>query len=456
MEPSGSAPRCFFSMLAILGAVLAVPALAWPAAAEAASPVREGTVTWQSPLVPQVATALRPAQGEAPQVTCASYEALVQTLGAYGAARAPALQVVLRYEFAFDQVAALLQAAMEEALRRDDYLGYSFTGYGAHIVGWDNEATVDLSFSYLTTAAQEQWVDARLATLKAELFAAGVNDELLLLAAHDWVVTHVEFDRVGASGDARYTAYGALTNGLAVCQGYSLLMLRLLQAAGLPVRVVPGVAGGEDHAWNLVQLCGHWYHVDATWDDPVVDPPQPQRVRYTHFARTDAQMSRDHAWDSAGFPAANTAYVPGTCAGQTELLSWITDREAAIAAAAAEGKQVLVVAGTPDHDETQYLLETVLQWYWPRVRPLVAADFVVWLCDVATCSTWQPLTAGMGSFAFPFLAVLQPQSPDQAVARTAGEQSPTSFLAWIRPLAPSAEVAIGRKSWSQVKNRDGR
>ena len=26
----------------------------------------------------------------------------------------------------------------------------------------------------------------------------------------------------------------------------------------------------KNHIWNLVNLDGTWYHLDATWDDPVV------------------------------------------------------------------------------------------------------------------------------------------------------------------------------------------
>ena len=44
-------------------------------------------------------------------------------------------------------------------------------------------------------------------------------------------------------------------------------------SVGLPCIVVVGYADNKGeftentlHAWNLVKVCGQWYHVDPTWD----------------------------------------------------------------------------------------------------------------------------------------------------------------------------------------------
>jgi len=65
------------------------------------------------------------------------------------------------------------------------------------------------------------------------------------------------------------TAYGALANGKAVCQGYSLAYKLLLRRAGVPVVYVG--SDSMQHAWNMVQMENNgWYHVDVTWDDPIL------------------------------------------------------------------------------------------------------------------------------------------------------------------------------------------
>ena len=66
------------------------------------------------------------------------------------------------------------------------------------------------------------------------------------------------------------TAYAALVNHRATCQGYCVLLYRMLRENGVDCRVVTGIGvddGGEQlHAWNIVKLDGRWYNLDATWD----------------------------------------------------------------------------------------------------------------------------------------------------------------------------------------------
>lgn len=93
----------------------------------------------------------------------------------------------------------------------------------------------------------------------------------IVQALHDYLVRNCVYDRsaVNEAASPSRTAYGALANGKAVCQGYSLAYKLLLRRAG-----VPAVYVGSDsmqHAWNMVQMENNaWYHVDVTWDDPIL------------------------------------------------------------------------------------------------------------------------------------------------------------------------------------------
>lgn len=75
---------------------------------------------------------------------------------------------------------------------------------------------------------------------------------------YDYVTSHVSYDYTYS----KYDAYNALINHTAVCQGYALLMYRMLSAAGLKTRIITG----GNHAWNIVSIGGLWYNLDATWD----------------------------------------------------------------------------------------------------------------------------------------------------------------------------------------------
>ena len=105
------------------------------------------------------------------------------------------------------------------------------------------------------------------------------------LIAHDYLVQHCEYDEAALSdpdiaSPYIYTAYGALVDGKAVCDGYSAAYIYLMDIKfGIPCE---RVASGEmNHAWNMIQIGGNWYHVDATWDDPISDTIG--QVRHDYF-----------------------------------------------------------------------------------------------------------------------------------------------------------------------------
>ena len=134
----------------------------------------------------------------------------------------------------------------------------------------------------------------------------------IVQALHDYLVRNCVYDRSAADEviSPSRTAYGALANGKAVCQGYSLAYKLLLRRAG-----VPAVYVGSDsmqHAWNMVQMENNgWYHVDVTWDDPILhtstypegnDGGYFRDVSHELFLRCDSTMRDElnhYGWAAA-------------------------------------------------------------------------------------------------------------------------------------------------------------
>ena len=79
----------------------------------------------------------------------------------------------------------------------------------------------------------------------------------------------------------------------------------MLNQAGIQTKIIEGTAGGQAHAWNLVNLDGAWYHFDATWDDPL--PDVIGRVTYNYYNLTDAQIKSNHSWIKT-YPLATTDF----------------------------------------------------------------------------------------------------------------------------------------------------
>ena len=108
--------------------------------------------------------------------------------------------------------------------------------------------------------------------------------------------------KLAESDPAAYTAFGALVEGVAVCEGYSKAMQLLLHKANIPCTVVTGNSkeNGESHMWNLVKINGNTYHLDSTWNDT------QNGNLHTYFNLTTKQLSYTHIIDE------NQSWLP-TC-----------------------------------------------------------------------------------------------------------------------------------------------
>lgn len=199
-----------------------------------------------------------------------------------------------------------ISSAIDDIFSQDDYLNYSYTAYGFNYSGYENDVTINFSFSYLTTKSQEDFVNEKVTSILGQIIDSSMNVDKKEKAIHDYIVENVQYD----TSLTRYSAYNALSEGKTVCQGYALLTYKMLNQAGVECKIISGYAtsGGEteSHAWNLVRLNGKWYHLDCTWDDPV--PDVKGRVTYDYYNITDSQISKDHIWDTSAYPAATTVY----------------------------------------------------------------------------------------------------------------------------------------------------
>jgi hypothetical protein len=117
------------------------------------------------------------------------------------------------------------------------------------------------------------------------------------LAIHDYLVLNVNYDDSRKPGSDAHTAYGAVVNGTAVCQGYAEAARILLSMAGIENYTRTGTAGGENHMWNVVVLDGEAYHMDVTWDGGLNMDDGTRVVSHAYLNLTDAQMKKSHRWD---------------------------------------------------------------------------------------------------------------------------------------------------------------
>ena len=97
----------------------------------------------------------------------------------------------------------------------------------------------------------------------------------------------------------RNSIYGVLCNGNAACEGYAKAAKYVLDRIGIPCYLVTGQStppgsASQSHMWNIVQLDGKFYHLDLTWDDPVLENGE-NLIRHTFFNVTDSVISATHS-----------------------------------------------------------------------------------------------------------------------------------------------------------------
>lgn len=157
-----------------------------------------------------------------------------------------------------------------------DYLLFQYASYKGQArtktAGVSPVVEIKYDLSYYDDAEQEAEVDKKIEEIMKELDLGNKMDYEKISAIHDYICDNVEYETEADSSDIRRTAYGALVEGRAVCQGYSVSLYRLLLEAGIDNRIIfgngispVGIIGA--HTWNIVKLYGKYYYMDITWDD---------------------------------------------------------------------------------------------------------------------------------------------------------------------------------------------
>ena len=177
-----------------------------------------------------------------------------------------------------------------------DYIMWQYGGCDAQGEWSDGSWILTWTVTYYTTAAQEKEMDTAVKKLLSNLNVSGMTNYNKIYTVYHWITENVVYDYDHLENKSyllQYTAYAALMNGTAVCQGYSVLLYRLLLASGIDCRVITGDGGGP-HAWSIIKLGDYYYNADSTWD---ARNDYPYDYYYEWFMVCNANFP-DHVRDS--------------------------------------------------------------------------------------------------------------------------------------------------------------
>lgn len=141
-----------------------------------------------------------------------------------------------------------------------------------------------------------------------------MSAEQKALSIHDYFIYEYEYDYDnllnGTLPDDSYRSGGLFLNETGVCQAYAYGYRYIMNRLGIECYVTS--SDSMNHAWNIINIDGSYYHVDCTWDDPVYD--RLGLVSHHNFLLSDTaiQQGDDNSahtgWDLTNLICDNTMY----------------------------------------------------------------------------------------------------------------------------------------------------
>ena len=196
-----------------------------------------------------------------------------------------------------------IDAIMEEIINATPGLFYTGRQYSIASVSTTGQI-VRLDLTYLPEYMKDGVVNTeKIEKQRGQIDAAAkkalsrINSKMTdvekALILHDYLVKQVVYND-SESRNSRLTEVGALIEGKANCQGYSVTYRMLLEKAGISVKCYSSKK--MNHMWNLVKIGSKWYHVDVTWDDPLNERNSKEYfgvVFHKYFLLSDKGMQKN-------------------------------------------------------------------------------------------------------------------------------------------------------------------
>ncbi|MBQ8912986.1 MAG: hypothetical protein IJ054_02950, partial [Lachnospiraceae bacterium] len=188
----------------------------------------------------------------------------------------------------YDIVKTIMSMSMEDYEYHYDENNPLISGcYLSHYITYMNlyyrngNLRVVIQFKYSKSEMDEHF--AMMSELSKELKCD--TDYDTVQNVHDYLIKNFEYDKKTIY--VNHTDIDGFKDNQMVCSGYSLAAYYLLNAVGIPTRVITGYGGvgtsdERNHMWNMVELDGKWYNMDITWDDT-----NGERPTYNYFLKND-------------------------------------------------------------------------------------------------------------------------------------------------------------------------
>lgn len=128
------------------------------------------------------------------------------------------------------------------------------------------------------------------------------NDFEKALIAYEYIIKQTDYEEKAVNSTDKYFDYaygidGVVLKKRAVCSGYAKTFQYFMSKHHVVCTLVTGQTERERHAWNLINLYGSYYYIDATWGDPIFSKQinnDPNYISYDYFCFTTEELKKSH------------------------------------------------------------------------------------------------------------------------------------------------------------------
>ncbi len=153
------------------------------------------------------------------------------------------------------------------------------------------EATgkIKLNITKKYNQEKQEKIEAEVNQRLKELITENMSTKDKIKKIHDYIIEKTKYDT--KRSDEQITEYnsatadGPLFEGYGICSGYSDAMMLFLDKLNIPNYKITS----ENHIWNFVYVEDAWYHLDLTWDDPILDSGK-EIIDYDYFLITTKEL----------------------------------------------------------------------------------------------------------------------------------------------------------------------
>ena len=129
-----------------------------------------------------------------------------------------------------------------------------------------------------------KYVDYSVKKAVSEAVTDDMSDMEKVKALHDKLCSMTRYDHGNTDDPKNHVDVSVFLNDSTVCEGYARAMNLMLHEAGVESCYVDT----DTHAWVIVKLGDHYFHVDPTWDDNDEDI-----TTYNWFMKADSEIKDD-------------------------------------------------------------------------------------------------------------------------------------------------------------------